>query len=138
LLLCRRAAALLPRCCSAAALLLCCRAAALPPRCCSVAVVDAEQVCRGSFAQSGDASDAFAQELQTAMQMGVHVLLAHEMPNVAEDGKRGGVVFDAFFDNVLGTTPHHLVLDGVYNEIAVRLGRRAHVATWPNAAAHDS
>ena len=70
----------------------------------------------------GDAvSDALAAELIMAMELGVHVLLAHEMPGVGGQEERHGCEFCTFFSCLDGATPESLLRRGVYDEIAVPL-----------------
>ena len=56
----------------------------------------------------GKRSDAFADEVKLAMDVGTHLLLAHEMPGMHDDGQeaRHGVEFGTFFDK---TTPVSLI-----------------------------
>jgi hypothetical protein len=63
----------------------------------------------------GPSSRALAGQLGRAMRTGIHILLAHERPDVnGDDDGRRGVKFDSFFMNADGTTPkckshaHHL------------------------------
>ena len=45
----------------------------------------------------GKLSEAFAEEVQLAMKLGVHVLLAHEMPGLFGQSARHGAEFGTFF-----------------------------------------
>jgi len=62
---------------------------------------------------SGDTSDKFAAEVQQAMDMDIHLVLAHEMVGLGQD-ERFGCEFGKFFE----TTPSGLLQRGIYNEIA--------------------
>ena len=81
-----------------------------------------------TWTRGPDESAKLANDIKLARKFGVHVLLAHEQPNVA-DGLDGhttsalGVPFDAFFNNPEGTTPRRLLVSGIYTEIAVPLKR---------------
>lgn len=76
-------------------------------------------------------SSSLARDAHLAKHFGVHLLLAHEQPNVADQHSHAphpaqetaqlGVPFDAFFNNPAGTTPTRLVVKGIYDEIAVPL-----------------
>ena len=68
-------------------------------------------------------SDALSQEVHRAMDLGVHVILAHEMPSeVGGQEARFGVEFGAFFYNGdAGTTPDSLLRRKIYSEIALPL-----------------
>ena len=68
---------------------------------------------------SGAVSEAFATEVECALELGVHVLLAHEMPGVGQPEARHGVDFASFFDS--DSTPKRLIDAGIYNEVAVPL-----------------
>ena len=70
----------------------------------------------------GEASEAFAAEVAQAMDLGVHVLLAHEMPGTDPLEARNACEFDTFFSCPEGATPSELLLRGIYNsEVAVPL-----------------
>jgi len=69
----------------------------------------------------GEASEALAGEVMRAMDLGVHVLLTHEMPGVGGQDKRFGCDFGSFFACVDGATPELLLKRGIYSEIAVSL-----------------
>jgi hypothetical protein len=80
---------------------------------------------------SGVKSSELAREVKMARRFGIHVLLAHEHPSVADQHchlaalpRRSkaqlGVAFDSFLNNAEGATPRSLVDAGIYNEIAVR------------------
>jgi len=63
-------------------------------------------------------SDDFATDVCTAMMMGVHRLLAHEVPGArCDDEARGGCMFNV----VMRMTPEHLLEAGIYNEISMNL-----------------
>jgi len=68
----------------------------------------------------GEASKVLADAVLRAMDLGVHVLLAHEMPGDGEQ-VRFGCEFDSFFSCVDGVTPEELLRRGIYSEIAVAL-----------------
>jgi len=82
---------------------------------------------------SGSLSAAFAADVRRAMDLGVHLLLVHEMPTIGEetDKVRHGVAFEAFFgteggagetgdaSGAGGTTPADLLERGIYHEIAI-------------------
>merc|ERR1711988_1561930 len=69
---------------------------------------------------SGLTSAALAQEVKQAMDLGVHILLVHEMPGV-ESERRHGVEFSAFFECEHGSTPETLLSAGIYGQIALAL-----------------
>jgi len=69
----------------------------------------------------GEASALFAAEVQQAMDKGVPLLLAHEMPGIGGQEARHAVDFGAFFACSEGTTPHELLQKGIYNQIAIAL-----------------
>ena len=69
----------------------------------------------------GEASAALAAELSQAMECGVHVMLAHEMPGVGGQEARHGCEFGSFFACDEGATPQELLQRGIYSEIAVAL-----------------
>ena len=82
-----------------------------------------------TWTRGKETSDKLAHDVISARKLGVHLLLVHEQPNIADEGggqatpyhKPLGVPFDAFFNNPEGTTPKQLVIGGIYNEIAVPL-----------------
>ena len=68
----------------------------------------------------GEASAELAAEVKAAMDAGLHILLAHEMPG--DDGQaRNACDFGAFFVCSDGATPGSLIKRGLYSEIAVPL-----------------
>ena len=69
----------------------------------------------------GDESDALGQEVEMAMSMGIHVLLAHEMAGVGGQEVRCGCEFSIFFACAEGATPGRLIGGGLYSELAVPL-----------------
>ena len=69
----------------------------------------------------GKASEALAAEVAWAMDLGVPVLLAHEMVGVGGQEARGGCDFGSFFSCADGATPTALLKRGVYSRIAVGL-----------------
>ena len=69
----------------------------------------------------GKESGALADELRTALDLGVHVLLSHEMPGIGGQEARHAVEFSTFFANPSGATPNDLLKRGLYSEIAVPL-----------------
>lgn len=71
---------------------------------------------------SGETSDALAAEVRRAMDLGVPLLLAHEMPGaVGADADRHSVDFASFFACDLGATPPDLLNRGCYHTIAIAL-----------------
>jgi len=60
-------------------------------------------------------------ELMEAMDCGVHVLLAHEMPGEGGQAARDGCEFGSFFACPDGATPDELLKRGIYSEVAVPL-----------------
>lgn len=69
---------------------------------------------------SGDRSEAFADEVKTAMSgtANVPLLLAHEMPSAVDVGAtRHSVEFKSFF----GSTPEELIRMGIYHDVAIAL-----------------
>lgn len=62
-------------------------------------------------------SQALAAEVNNALDLGVHVLLAHEMHGMDDQDARSGCEFGLFFSN----TPPELLHRGIYSEIAVAL-----------------
>ena len=54
------------------------------------------------------------------MDLGVHMLLAHEMPGVGQEARRP-CEFGSFFSCADGATPGDLLKRGIYSEIAVAL-----------------
>jgi len=69
----------------------------------------------------GAASATLGRELMEAMNLGVAVLLAHEMPGMGGQDVRFGVEFGTFFSCAEGTTPPGLLACGIYSSIAVPL-----------------
>jgi len=69
----------------------------------------------------GAASASLYNELMRAMDMDVHVQLAHEMPGVGGQEVRSACEFGAFFSHPDGATPVELLERGIYSEIAVPL-----------------
>ena len=69
---------------------------------------------------SGHASELFAAEVKEAMERKVHLLLAHEMVSMGQEG-RHPCEFESFFRCDRGSTPANLLQAGIYNEIAVAL-----------------
>ena len=70
---------------------------------------------------SGPKSDAFAQEIQRAMDAKVPLLLCHEMPGVGGQAERYGCPFDIFFEHEDGATPPQLLKAKIYSAIATPL-----------------
>lgn len=70
---------------------------------------------------SGAASVALGKELDEALDRGVVVLLAHEMPGAGGQEVRHGVDFDSFFSCPDGSTPEPLLRRGIYSLLAVAL-----------------
>ena len=69
----------------------------------------------------GDLSEAFAEELMSAMDFGVRILLAHEMPGVGGQELRHACEFGTFFSHKDGATPRELLQRDIYSTIAVPL-----------------
>jgi hypothetical protein len=69
----------------------------------------------------GEVSDAFADEVERAMDAGIHLMLAHETPGIGGQRLRHAVEFGEFFSRTATSTPERLLLRGIYNEIAVAL-----------------
>jgi len=72
---------------------------------------------------SGGPSEWFAEEVREAMQLGVPLLLANEMPPGPNEarGARAGVEFGTFFACKEGATPTDLLQAGIYKKISVGL-----------------
>ena len=68
----------------------------------------------------GAESAQLAADVQRAMDMGVHVLLAHEMLGIGQEA-RNPCEFGNFFVCERGTTPQELLQQDVYGEVAVAL-----------------
>lgn len=73
----------------------------------------------------GEESTALAEEIRKAMDLGVHVLLVHEMPGVGGQEARFGCEFGSFFGHPDGATPGDLLKRGIYSEVAVALKARS-------------
>merc|ERR1711988_1426401 len=69
---------------------------------------------------SGQMSERLANEVITAMDKKVHILLAHEMPGPGQSG-RLACPFAHFFACSAGSTPIELLQRDVYSEIATPL-----------------
>ena len=69
----------------------------------------------------GDASAALSDEVLKAMNLGIHIMLVHEMPGGGGESVRYGCEFAEFFINPDGTTPIHLMKRGIYSEVALPL-----------------
>lgn len=70
---------------------------------------------------SGDASIALAADIHQAMDLGVHLLLVHEMPGLGGQEQRYAVDFGAFFSSPPDGTPNELLQRGIYAKIAVAM-----------------
>lgn len=70
---------------------------------------------------SGEQSTQLAKEVAQAMDLGVHILLAHEMVGSGDQMARHGCEFATFFSCEDGATPEKLLHKGIYSEIAVAL-----------------
>jgi len=70
---------------------------------------------------SGSESDALADEIRAAMDMGKPLLLAHEMVGFGSQDARNGCEFSTFFSNPKGATPTDLLQRNIYGQIAVPL-----------------
>jgi hypothetical protein len=67
----------------------------------------------------GEASDAFAREVESGMRGGMRLVLAHEMPGIGQEG-RDAMPFERLFD--ASQTPAVLKNDlRIYSEVAVPL-----------------
>ena len=69
----------------------------------------------------GAESDTLAGEIEEALGLGIHILLAHEMPGIGGQEHRHGCEFGAFFACPDGATPRELLNRGIYFEVAVPL-----------------
>ena len=69
----------------------------------------------------GEASAALGAELLKAMDLGIHVMLVHEMAGGGGQDARFGCEFSTFFGHPDGATPAELLKCGIYSEIAVPL-----------------
>jgi len=69
----------------------------------------------------GDVSTALGKELMKAIDLGIHVLLVHEMPGGGGQDARSGCEFATFFGHPDGATPPELLKRCIYSEIAVPL-----------------
>jgi len=69
----------------------------------------------------GHASEALADDVRRAMDLNVHVLLAHEMPGDGGQEARHACEFGEFFSCEDGATPGDLLKRGIYDEIAIAL-----------------
>jgi len=74
----------------------------------------------------GEQSVKLADELLRALDMEVHVLLAHEMPSLEQRGggdqdKHAACEFQALFASANGATPKELIQRNIYGEIAIAL-----------------
>ncbi len=78
----------------------------------------------------GEESAKLGKEVLDAMNLGVHIILAHEMPGVGGQAARHGCDFGSFFACDAGTTPSELLQRGIYNEIALPLKG----GEWRNAS----
>ena len=70
---------------------------------------------------SGEASTAFALEVEQAMDAGVSLLLVHEMSGVGGQAARHACEFGDFFACDDGATPEELLRRGIYSQIATPL-----------------
>ena len=70
--------------------------------------------------QSGETTVALAREVEKAMDLGVKVILAHEMPGAGQEF-RDAIEFKYFFCCEDGATPDNLLKRGIYKTIAVAL-----------------
>jgi len=70
----------------------------------------------------GPESEKLCAELLWAMDLGIHILLAHEMPGVGgHKDERNGCEFEAFLSNPKGVTPPKLLQRGLYSGYAIEL-----------------
>ena len=65
-------------------------------------------------------SEDFANDVMHAMDLGVPLLLVHEMPGLGQE-ERHACSFDKFFACDHGTTPAVLLNRGIYDQIAIAL-----------------
>ena len=70
---------------------------------------------------SGADSDAFAEEVRTAMDLGLQILLVHEMIGAGGQEERCGCEFGDFFRSPPDGTPGDLLKRGLYASIAVAM-----------------
>lgn len=70
---------------------------------------------------SGAATEALADEIRTAMDKKMPILLAHEMIGFGGQAGRHGCEFADFFSCDEGTTPDDLLRNNIYGSIAVAL-----------------
>ena len=75
---------------------------------------------RGTWTR-GEASSRLGDQVLMAMEMGIHVLLAHEMPCMTGKEDQLGCNFSDFFEHPEGATPTELLNLGVYAGIALPL-----------------
>ena len=59
---------------------------------------------------AGDGAEALAEQVRAARRVRLPLVMAHE-----NDAARGGCIFGHFFE----VTPRDLIVDGLYNDIAV-------------------
>jgi len=69
----------------------------------------------------GNRSESLAFEVRQALDLGIEVLLAHEMPGVGGQASRHGVEFGTFIACQEGVTPPDLLKRDLYSDIAVPL-----------------
>jgi len=69
----------------------------------------------------GEGSGQLGKEVMEAMDKGVHILLAHEMPGLGGQDARFACEFETFFSYPEGATPDELLTRGIYSQIAVPL-----------------
>ena len=74
-----------------------------------------------TWTRGDEESAALAESVSTAMQQGVEVLLAHEMPGSGGQTERDACEFGSFFSCPDGATPLDLLQRGIYRDIAVAL-----------------
>ena len=77
--------------------------------------------CRGGRMERATMSEhaALGAELMKAMDLGVHILLVHEMPGAGGQEQRFGCEFVDFFSCADGATPDALLMRGIYSESIV-------------------
>ena len=69
----------------------------------------------------GDRSAQLAAHISQAMDLGVELFLAHEMPGIGGQSDRHACNFDALFSNTNGATPQELLTANIYSQIATPL-----------------
>ena len=73
-----------------------------------------------TWTRGDEATAPFTAAVARAVNEGVHLLLAHEMPGLGQD-RRCPCEFGTFFANSRGTTPQELLQMNIYGQIAIAL-----------------